>query len=159
MATEVNFYHLTRSSLEDDLPRLLTKTLQAGERAVVLLGSPERVDALNTHLWTYDPNGFLPHGAARDGDADRQPVWLTHLDENPNGAGYLFVADRARSRARGRLQALLRDVRRPRRRRGGRCPRALEGLQGRRPRHGVLAADATRRLGEEGLAAAGGASR
>ncbi len=33
MATEVNFYHLTRSSLEDALPRLLVKTLQAGERA------------------------------------------------------------------------------------------------------------------------------
>ena len=97
MATEVNFYHLTRSSLEDTLPRLLTKTLQAGERAVVLLGSQERVDALNTHLWTYDPDGFLPHGAARDGDADRQPVWLTHLDENPNGAAFLFVADRAKS--------------------------------------------------------------
>ena len=39
MATEVNFYHLTRSSLEDALPRLLVKTLQAGERAVVMLGS------------------------------------------------------------------------------------------------------------------------
>ena len=97
MTTEVNFYHLTQSSLEDTLPRLLTKTLQAGERALVLLGSTERVDALNTHLWTYDPNGFLPHGAARDGDADRQPVWLTHLDENPNGAAFLFVADRAKS--------------------------------------------------------------
>ena len=33
MVTEVNFYHLTRSSLEDALPRLLQKTLQAGERA------------------------------------------------------------------------------------------------------------------------------
>ena len=97
MATEVNFYHLTRSSLEAALPRLLAKTLQAGERAVVMLGSPERVDALNTHLWTYDPNGFLPHGAAKDGEGDRQPVWLTHLDENPNVAGFLFVADHARS--------------------------------------------------------------
>ena len=96
-ATEVNFYHLTRSSLDETLPRLLTKTLQAGERAVVLLGSAERVDALNTLLWTFDHNGFLPHGAARDGNADRQPVWLTHLDENPNGARYLFVADHARS--------------------------------------------------------------
>ena len=50
MATEVNFYHLTRSSLEDTLPRLLAKTLQAGERAVVLLGSAERVDALNAAI-------------------------------------------------------------------------------------------------------------
>ena len=97
MATEVNFYHLTKSSLEEALPRLLVKTLQAGERAVVMLGSPERVDALNTHLWTYDQDSFLPHGSARDGEADRQPVWLTHLDENPNGAAFLFVADRARS--------------------------------------------------------------
>jgi DNA polymerase-3 subunit chi len=97
MATEVNFYHLTRSSLEDALPRLLEKTLQAGERAVVLLGSPERVDALATHLWTYDPDSFLPHGSARDGEAERQPVWLTDRDENPNGAAFLFVADRARS--------------------------------------------------------------
>ena len=97
MPTEVNFYHLTRSSLEDALPRLLTKTLQAGERALVLLGSNERVDALNTYLWSYDPAGFLPHGAAKDGEATRQPVWLTHLDENPNGATFLFVADRAQS--------------------------------------------------------------
>ncbi len=97
MATEVNFYHLTRSSLEDALPRLLMKTLQAGERAVVMLGSAERVDAVNTYLWTFDHDSFLPHGAARDGDADRQPIWLTHLDENPNGAGFLFLADRARS--------------------------------------------------------------
>ncbi|HZQ01801.1 MAG TPA: DNA polymerase III subunit chi [Reyranella sp.] len=97
MATEVNFYHLTKSSLEDALPRLLQKTLQAGERAVVMLGSPERVDSLNTHLWTYDDRGFLPHGSVKDGEADRQPVWLTHLDENPNSAAFLFVADRARS--------------------------------------------------------------
>lgn len=97
MATEVNFYHLTKSSLEDALPRLLLKTLQARERAVVMLGSPERVDALNSHLWTFEDQSFLPHGSARDGEAARQPIWLTHLDENPNGASFLFVADRARS--------------------------------------------------------------
>ena len=97
MTTEVNFYHLTRSSLEDALPLLLIKTLRAGERAVVMLGSTERVDALNTFLWTFDPDGFLPHGSAKDGEADRQPVWLTHIDENPNEAAFLFVADRAKS--------------------------------------------------------------
>lgn len=97
MATEVNFYHLTTSSLEQALPRLLAKTLQAGQRAVVMLGSPERVDALNNHLWAFDPDSFLPHGSERDGDAARQPIWLTHRDENPNGARFLFLADRASS--------------------------------------------------------------
>ena len=62
MATEVNFYHLTRSSLEDALPRLLTKTLQAGERAVVMLGSPERVDALTQGR--VPGTGFVEEGAA-----------------------------------------------------------------------------------------------
>lgn len=79
------------------LPRLLERTLAAGKRAVVLLGSAERVEALNAHLWTYDPGSFLAHGAARDGNAERQPVWLTHVEENPNGAQFLFVADGART--------------------------------------------------------------
>src|SRR5260370_1080020 len=74
MATEVNFYHLTKSSLDDALPRLLQKTLQAGERAVVMVGSPERVDALDTHLWPYDPNGFLPHRSARAAHPHTHPV-------------------------------------------------------------------------------------
>ncbi len=94
---EVSFYHLTRSTLEQTLPRLLEKALQGGARCVVLAGSPERVEALNAHLWTYDPGSFLPHGAARDGNADRQPVWLTDQDENPNAASMLFLTDGAQS--------------------------------------------------------------
>ncbi|MCW5746091.1 MAG: DNA polymerase III subunit chi [Alphaproteobacteria bacterium] len=95
--TEIRFYHLVRGSLEDVLPRMLDLTLERGKRAVVLLGSAERVEAVNAQLWTFDPASFLPHGSARDGHAPRQPVWLTHVDENPNGAAYLFVADGARS--------------------------------------------------------------
>jgi DNA polymerase-3 subunit chi len=91
--TEIRFYHLMRGSLEDVLPRMLDLTLERGRRAVVLLGSAERVEALNAHLWTFDPGSFLPHGSARDGRPERQPVWLTHVDENPNDATYLFVAD------------------------------------------------------------------
>jgi DNA polymerase-3 subunit chi len=95
--TEIRFYHLVRGSLEDVLPRMLDLTLSRGKRAVVLLGSAERVEALNAHLWTFDPASFLPHGSARDGRPAQQPVWLTHVDENPNAADYLFVADGARS--------------------------------------------------------------
>jgi DNA polymerase-3 subunit chi len=91
--TEIRFYHLMRGSLEDVLPRMLDLTLERGKRAVVVLGSAERVEAVNAHLWTFDAGSFLPHGSARDGHAARQPVWLTHVDENPNAATYLFVAD------------------------------------------------------------------
>lgn len=91
--TEISFYHLTAQPLEWALPRLLEKVLAGGGRAVVLAGSEERVEALCAHLWTYDPASFLPHGSPRDGNAEAQPVWLTERDENPNGAGFLFLTD------------------------------------------------------------------
>jgi DNA polymerase-3 subunit chi len=95
--TEVAFYHLQRSTLEAALPALLVKTLAAGKRAVVVVGAPERIEALNSVLWTYDPESWLPHGSAADGNAADQPVWLTGADENPNGAQFLFLADGATS--------------------------------------------------------------
>lgn len=95
--TEIAFYHLQRSPLEKALPRLLEKTLAAGKRAVVILGAPERVEALNAVLWTFDQDSWIPHGSAADGNAADQPVWLTAADENPNGAQYLFLADGAGS--------------------------------------------------------------
>lgn len=95
--TDIAFYHLQRSPLEAALPKLLEKTLEAGKRAVVKAGSPERVEALTVHLWTYEQRSWLPHGSTRDGHAADQPVWLTVADENPNGAQFLFLADGAES--------------------------------------------------------------
>lgn len=95
--SEIRFYHLQRTRLEAALPRMLERCLERGERAVVMLGSPERVEALANQLWTYNDRGFLPHGTAEDGFAERQPIWLTAIDENPNGAQVLFLADGAES--------------------------------------------------------------
>lgn len=93
--TDVAFYHLQRSPLEAVLPKLLEKTLQAGKRAVVMAGSDARVEALTGLLWTYDAASWLPHGSARDGHPEHQPIWLTARDEAPNGATFLFLADGA----------------------------------------------------------------
>ncbi|MBM3565702.1 MAG: DNA polymerase III subunit chi [Alphaproteobacteria bacterium] len=93
--TEVAFYHLQHWPLEKALPKLLELTLDRGKRAVVLFGNAERVEPTNALLWSYDPDSWIPHGSARDGDAAMQPVWLTAADENPNGAQFLFLADGA----------------------------------------------------------------
>ena len=95
--TEVRFYHLTRKTLEQALPELLEKTLERKERAVVITGSDERAESLTQYLWTYRPDRFLPHGNAKDGHAERQPVWITSKDERPNNAVYLFLTDGAAS--------------------------------------------------------------
>ena len=91
--TEIRFYHLQRTALEAALPPMLEKTLERGQRAVVMAGSEERVEHLTDHLWTCSDRGFLPHGSARDGNAALQPVWLTTMDENPNEAQVLFLTD------------------------------------------------------------------
>ena len=93
--TDIGFYHLTRSSLVQALPRLLEKVYASGARAVVMTGSEERTGALDAVLWTYEQSAFLPHGSARDGHAEEQPIWITHEDENPNGAGILVLTDGA----------------------------------------------------------------
>ncbi len=95
--TEVRFYHLTRTTLEAALPRMLEKTLERDQRAVVRAGSEERVEALTNWLWTYRDRSFLAHGSAKDGHAEHQPIWLTDQDERPNGAQVLFLTDGAAS--------------------------------------------------------------
>jgi DNA polymerase-3 subunit chi len=95
--SDIGFYHLVRSPLEKALPKLLEKVLESGAHAVVMAGSEERVESLAALLWTYHPNSFLPHGTARDGKPDRQPIWLTERDENLNGATILVLTDGASS--------------------------------------------------------------
>lgn len=88
---EVLFYHLEGSTLEDVLPGLLERTRERGLRAVVRVGSAERMAALDTQLWTYSEQTFLAHGTAGDGHAGDQPIYLTTEDENPNSAEVLFL--------------------------------------------------------------------
>lgn len=87
------FYRLRRTPLEKALPKLLEKVLESGRRAVVIGASEERIAALNAALWTYEQGSFLPHGTARDGHGERQPVFLTTGDDNPNGARIAVMVD------------------------------------------------------------------
>lgn len=89
---EVLFYHLTRRPLEAAAPEILEKVLARNWRAVVRLGDPARLAALDARLWTFREDAFLPHGAAPDPHAHRQPIWLTCGPENPNGARFLMLA-------------------------------------------------------------------
>lgn len=91
--TDIGFYHLTRTPLDRALPRLLEKVVESGKRAVVRTGSSERVEFLNTTLWTYDPASFLPHGTAREGEGAEQPIWLTDGADRPNNAEILILTD------------------------------------------------------------------
>jgi DNA polymerase III subunit chi len=94
-APEALFYHLERQPLDRVLPTLVEKTVERGWRAVIQAGTVERVQVLDGLLWTYREEGFLPHGTSADGSPERQPVFLTVGDENPNGAVVRFLVDGA----------------------------------------------------------------
>lgn len=93
--TEVLFYHLTESTLEEALPALLEKCLERGWRAGVQMRSEERRDALDAQLWTYRDDSFLAHGTDAEPHAGEQPVLLTTGPGNANHAQVRFVVEGA----------------------------------------------------------------
>src|SRR5581483_5908871 len=95
--TEVRFYHLERRRLDDALPSLLEQALAEGARVVVEAPSGELVEALDERLWTYSDDAFLPHGSARDGDLEAQPIVLTTAAENPNNAAWRVLVGGAQA--------------------------------------------------------------
>ncbi|WDQ98001.1 DNA polymerase III subunit chi [Devosia sp. J2-20] len=92
---DVLFYHLEPRPLEAVLPQLLEKTIERGWRSIVEVGSSERAEALDAHLWTYRDDSFLAHGLAGADTDSHQPILITTETDNPNGAVCRFFVDRA----------------------------------------------------------------
>ncbi len=102
--TEILFYHLERTNLETVLPGLLEKSLSRGWRALVVTGSVEKMEALDSHLWTYRDESFLPHNVmGKSQTPQEEPVLLQHEKEmhaehyqSPaNKANLIFFVDGA----------------------------------------------------------------
>ena len=94
--SEVLFYHLSETPLENSLPEMLERSLARGWRAILRAGSEAELVRLDAYLWSYRDEAFLPHGRGEDGTAARQPVYLTCGAENPNGATVLMLVGGAR---------------------------------------------------------------
>lgn len=92
---EILFYHLTEKKVEDALPPLLEKSLERNWRVAVQTVSEERCAALDEHLWTWQPESFLPHGRDSGEYAERQPILITASSSNPNRATVRFMVDGA----------------------------------------------------------------
>ena len=89
------FYHMTESRLEDALPRLVERSIERGIRVAIQTGSTGRRDALDTLLWTYREDSFLPHGTDECDQPEHQPILLTCRPDNINRASIRFYVDGA----------------------------------------------------------------
>lgn len=94
--SRVDFYHLQNQTLENVLPKLLEKAYETGKKIKIKVGNEERVEFLNSLLWTYNDQSFIPHGSKKDGFGDRQPIWLSAGEDNPNQSTMLFLVDGAK---------------------------------------------------------------
>ena len=97
--SRIDFYHLQKQSLDEVLPKLLSKAYESDNRIVVKTVSDERVTYLNGYLWTFNDESFLPHGSKKDGFTEQQPIFLTADSQNPSGATFLFLVDGAEAAA------------------------------------------------------------
>ncbi len=93
--SRIDFYHLQKQTLEQVLPKLLEKAYATGKNIKVKVGNEARVEFINSLLWTYSDESFIPHGSKKDGFAKEQPIWLSSEDDNPNQAEMLFLVDGA----------------------------------------------------------------
>ena len=105
--TNISFYHLLHQPLTSALPKLLEKVHGAGLKAVIKVGSEERMRELDDLLWTYSKNSFLPHGSLKAKSPDQQPIYLTTEDENPATATVLVLVDSMQSEELGKYDRCL----------------------------------------------------
>ena len=76
--SEFRFYQVGNDSLARVLCELLNKALEKGMRSLVVCGDEMRAEAIDSALWTEDPNSFLPHDMlAKSGDI-HAPIIVAH---------------------------------------------------------------------------------
>lgn len=90
--TEHWFYHLEGATVEAVLPDLLEKTLQRSWTALVKTNADKLAD-LDSYLWTYRDDSFLPHGREDEPLADQQPIRLSATATSADGADVVLITD------------------------------------------------------------------
>ncbi len=89
--TDIRFYHIQKKTPESVVFELAERALARGHKILIRLRDENDARRLDEFLWTAKPDSFLPHGAAADGSAGRQPVYLTATNDNPNSADVVFL--------------------------------------------------------------------
>lgn len=90
---QIGFYHLTRTTVADALPQLLSRTLAQGQKAALWCQSKTMLEELDKLLWKVTTPTWLPHGSAGILCPELQPIWLTTETDTPNNATFLFLLE------------------------------------------------------------------
>lgn len=89
---DVKFYHLTHTTPETAMPRLLEKIHAKGMRSVMYFENDTDIAPWDKALWTFGRRSFLPHGTDKDPSPELQPHFLTCSTDMPNNPTLLITA-------------------------------------------------------------------
>lgn len=90
---DIRFYHLTQQTLEQALPKLMVKVVEAGMRALVKVPDKTYMDTLDKVLWDFDPASFIAHDKDGSKHPSDQIIFLTVGDDNQNNADIIVLVD------------------------------------------------------------------
>lgn len=90
---QVDFYHLTRDPAEKLIPVLAQKTLDGGQRLLLVSSDLKQIDIISSSLWGAGKSSFLAHGLAGCEDENIQPILISDECQAANGAKFIALAD------------------------------------------------------------------
>ena len=90
--SDINFYHIKNASTESALAMLLQKTLSNDKKAILRCYNSSLLEHYDQTLWTIQKDIFLPHGTSTDALPEKQPIYITTENDNPNDAKFLFIS-------------------------------------------------------------------
>lgn len=88
---QISFYHLTASTRDEAMPKLLEKVLESGSRAVLIAGDKAEQDHFDNLLWSVGGTRLIPHDISGGEDDSIQPVLISTSEENNNKADFLVI--------------------------------------------------------------------
>jgi len=89
--TEVYFYHSNNFPLERTLAKLVEKIYDLKQNIVIYCQDNNLVQILDDLLWSYSTKTFIPHATSADPLPEKQPVYITASEENPNSSSILIA--------------------------------------------------------------------
>lgn len=90
MSSEISFYQVDETIIKSLAP-LLLKVLDEKKKVLVFCGNQSQIKEIDTSLWVYGRNKFIPHATIYDKElsSPRQPILISDKEENLNQADYL----------------------------------------------------------------------
>jgi DNA polymerase IIIc chi subunit len=94
MNPEINFYQ-TDEVVSKSIAPLMLKVLDDKKRVFIFCKNPAQIKEIDSALWNYGRNKFIPHAVISDREFDpkRQPILIGDKEENLNSADFLLFID------------------------------------------------------------------